>query len=97
MRSKAKVRWLSLPLIGAALLALAGEARAIIGLPFTPFSFAGVARRTARRSAYYGAVAAGAAVPGAVPMLPPGCAVGIPCGSMVYRPYYYGPSVVYAP
>jgi hypothetical protein len=30
----------------------------IIGMPFTPLSFAGVARRTARRAAWYGAVAA---------------------------------------
>ncbi len=33
----------------------------IIGLPFTPLSFAGVARRTARRAAWYGAATAGAA------------------------------------
>jgi len=30
----------------------------IIGLPFTPLSFAGVARRTARRAYWYGAAAA---------------------------------------
>jgi hypothetical protein len=30
----------------------------IIGLPFTPLSYAGVARRTARRAALYGAAAA---------------------------------------
>jgi hypothetical protein len=29
----------------------------IIGMPFTPLSFAGVARRTARRAAFYGAAA----------------------------------------
>jgi hypothetical protein len=29
----------------------------IIGMPFTPLSFAGVARRTARRAAWYGAAA----------------------------------------
>jgi hypothetical protein len=33
----------------------------IIGLPFTPLSFAGVARRTARRAAWYGGAAAAAA------------------------------------
>jgi hypothetical protein len=33
----------------------------IIGLPFTPLSFAGVARRTARRAYWYGAAAAAAA------------------------------------
>jgi hypothetical protein len=30
----------------------------IIGMPLTPLSFAGVARRTARRAAWYGAAAA---------------------------------------
>jgi len=34
----------------------------IIGLPFTPLSYAGVARRTARRAAWYSAVAAAAAL-----------------------------------
>jgi len=44
------------------------EAKAIIGLPFTPFSFAGVARRTAFRRAAWAttaAVATSAAVAGA--------------------------------
>jgi hypothetical protein len=35
----------------------------IIGLPFTPLSFAGVARRTAYRSAWYAGAAAAAAAP----------------------------------
>ena len=49
----------------------------IIGLPFTPLSFAGVARRTARRAYWYGAATAGAAA-----------AYGYP----YYRhPPYYGP------
>jgi len=47
----------------------------IIGLPFTPLSFAGVARRTARRAYWYGAAAAAAA-----PYYPP------PYG---YPPPYY--------
>jgi hypothetical protein len=33
---------------------LFSEAHAIIGRPLTPMSYAGVARRTARRSYYYG-------------------------------------------
>ncbi len=37
----------------------------IIGLPFTPLSFAGAARRTARRAAWYGAAASGTAAYGA--------------------------------
>ena len=32
-----------------------GDAEAIIGLPFTPLSFAGVARRTTRRAVFAGA------------------------------------------
>ena len=38
----------------------------IIGMPFTPMSFAGVARRTARRSAYWGMAAPVYARPGVV-------------------------------
>jgi hypothetical protein len=34
----------------------------IIGLPFTPLSVAGVARRSARRAYWYGAAAAAAAL-----------------------------------
>ena len=50
----------------------------IIGLPFTPLSFAGVARRTARRAYWYGAAAA--------PYYPP------PYGySPYYPPPYYPP------
>jgi hypothetical protein len=33
---------------------VADEALAIIGMPLTPMSYAGVARRTVRRSYYYG-------------------------------------------
>jgi hypothetical protein len=49
----------------------------IIGLPFTPLSFAGVARRTAYRGAYY----AGAAV------------VAGAAAAYAYHPYYYRPPV----
>jgi hypothetical protein len=48
----------------------------IIGLPFTPLSFAGVARRTAYRGAFYAGAAAGAAA-AAYPYYP--------------RPAYYPP------
>jgi hypothetical protein len=51
----------------------------IIGLPFTPLSFAGVARRTARRTYWYGAAAAAAA-----PYYPP---YGYP--PPPYYPYPY--------
>jgi hypothetical protein len=42
-------------------LSLVGNAEAIIGLPWTPLSFAGVARRSMYRQAVYGAAAANAA------------------------------------
>jgi hypothetical protein len=54
----------------------------IIGLPFTPLSFAGVARRTAYRGAFY-AGAAAAADPYYRPYYPPPPAYYPP-----YRPYY---------
>ena len=53
----------------------------IIGLPWTPLSYAGVARRTARRAYWYGAAAA--------PHYPP---YGYPPPYPPYRPYYpYAP------
>ncbi len=54
----------------------------IIGLPFTPLSFAGVARRTARRAAFYSAAAAGAYYPYAYRYPYP------PCGYYPYPPCY---------
>ncbi len=55
----------------------------IIGRPFTPLSFGGVARRTAWRGAYYrGAAVAGAAAVGA---------------AAVAAPYYYAPHCGYYP
>ncbi len=63
----------------------------IIGRPLTPFSFAGVARRTAYRGAWYGAAAAGAVAVGAAaaayhpyayPYPPPAC------GYYPYPPCY---------
>src|ERR1700730_9185968 len=43
----------------------------IIGLPVTPLSFAGVARRSARRAYWYGAATAGAAAGYGYPYGPP--------------------------
>ncbi len=54
----------------------------IIGMPFTPLSFAGVARRTAYRGAWYAGAAAGAAV--AAPYYYPRPA----CGYYPYPPCY---------
>ncbi|QJP17560.1 hypothetical protein G3545_09405 [Starkeya sp. ORNL1] len=63
----------------------------IIGMPFTPMSYAGVARRTAYRGAWYGA-AAGAAVA-------TGVAVGAAAAAApYYHPYpYYHPACGYYP
>jgi hypothetical protein len=61
----------------------------IIGRPLTPLSFAGVARRTAWRGAYYrGAAVAGAAAVGAA------AAAG---AAAYYHPYYYAPRCGYYP
>jgi len=51
----------------------------IIGMPWSPLSFAGVARRTARRAAFYSAVAAAAYYP---------YAYRPPCGYYPYPPCY---------
>jgi len=62
----------------------------IIGLPFTPLSFAGVARRTARRAYWYGAASAGAAAAYGYPYYgapPPYYGAPPP----YYAPPYYGP------
>jgi hypothetical protein len=59
----------------------------IIGLPFTPLSFAGVARRTAYRGAFYAGAAAGAAAAGAAAAAPYYYARP-PCGYYPYPPCY---------
>jgi hypothetical protein len=55
-----------LGLVLLALVSLVGSAEAIIGRPLTPFSYAGVARRTTRRAVMFGA-AAPYGVPGPYP------------------------------
>lgn len=97
--------WLGMPFAGSWLLS---PAEAVVGMPLTPMSYAGVARRTARRTAYYGAAMAAppmaapvAVVPAAVPVLPAGCGPyggGVyNCGGAYYRPAYQGANVVYVP
>jgi hypothetical protein len=75
------------------------EAHAVVGRPLTPVSYAGVARRTTRRTV--AATGAATTMPaGYVTTLPAGCATagGIyTCGTARYRPYYNGPSLVYVP
>ena len=86
-------------LAGAGPLLLgSGTAEAIVGRPLTPVSYAGVARRTTRRT-----VAATSAVAAAhVTALPAGCAttsagggVYYHCGATWYQPQYSGATVVY--
>jgi hypothetical protein len=66
----------------------------IIGLPFTPLSFAGVARRTAYRGAYYAGAAAAvgaaayAAAPYAAPYVAPYPYARPACGIYPYPPCY---------
>ena len=64
----------------------------IIGMPWTPLSFAGVARRTAARAAWYsgaaGAAAAAAAAPYYHPYYPPPPYYRPPCGYYPYPPCY---------
>jgi hypothetical protein len=107
----------SLVVLGAAtdngpLLLGGSDAHAVIGRPLTPVSYAGVARRTTRRSVYAGA-ATGYAYPaptavvassGVVTALPANCAqqtasgtIIYQCGSVAYRPYYSGSTLVYQP
>jgi hypothetical protein len=75
-----------------------GDAHAVIGRPLTPMSYAGVARRTTRRAANPGAVAApvvaapvvAAPVPvapaaGVVTTLPGGCARADATGGVYYQ------------
>ena len=69
----------------------------IIGLPFTPLSYAGVARRTTRRAAWYGAAVAHPYYPAPYPpaYYPPPAAYPAPyypprppCGYYPYPPCY---------
>ena len=61
------------------------QAEARVGRPATPMSYAGVARRTTRRTVAYGA-AAGAAAAGAYYYAAPGCQQAVNSyGQIVYR------------
>jgi hypothetical protein len=82
---------LKLSALALAALFIAGEAQAVVGMPATPMSYAGVARRTTRSVAYtnasynaaaYNAAAynAAAAAPAPVTTLPPGCVQVVSAG-----------------
>jgi len=90
-------------IIVALLLVLTPPASAIIGMPLTPFSFAGAARRSVRRGAFYGAAvgvgaAATAAAVGSVamphPYAMPAPMVAMPPGCVPGMPCH---GVVYQP
>jgi len=89
--------------LGASLILVGAEALAVIGRPLTPGSYAGVARRTARRSVYVGAAVAASASTRYIYSLPAGCVsvtvngIGYQqCGGTYYRPYYQGSELVYS-
>jgi hypothetical protein len=111
-----KLKQWTLALVGLTALGVAtnaplglgnGTAHAVIGRPLTPMSYAGVARRTVRRSAYAGAYYGGAygvgyapVAAGIVTALPAGCVAAgglYTCGAVRYHAYYDGPTVVYQP
>lgn len=76
------------------------ESEAVVGRPATPVSYAGVARRTTRRTATASAAYSGAATAAYISTLPAGCVMtgGVyVCGTARYAPYYNGPTVVYRP
>ncbi len=62
----------------------------IVGLPYTPLSFAGVARRTTYRTAFYSGAAAAAAARPYYPPPPYAYPYGYrpPCGAYPYPPCY---------
>lgn len=95
-------RALCVAALTASALLVAGDASAIIGMPLTPVSYAGVARRTTRRTIAASAAVSSAAVatvpPGTVAVVPSGCPLvgGVyHCGGATYAPAFNGPNVVY--
>ena len=97
-------RGLALAALCLGFAAMASDAWAVVGMPLTPVSYAGVARRTTRRVVATETVAAAAATPAVatIPALPPGCVetnrggvIYQQCGTTFYRPYYQGPNLVY--
>ena len=83
-------------------------AEAIIGMPMTPMSYAGAARRTARRTAYAGAAYAGAAAATATAATATTAAVAttaaaaatvaaLPGGCVSAAPYFNCGGVMYQP
>jgi hypothetical protein len=85
--------------IGIGLSLLASDAFAVVGRPLTPVSYAGVARRTTRRTVHRTAAAAS---PAYVTTLPAGCGELVQggvthynCGSVRYQAAYSGGTLVY--
>ena len=83
--------------IGIGLLLLAADAFAVVGRPLTPVSYAGVARRTTRRTVHRTAAVASTPY---VTTLPAGCAEVhgasyYNCGNARYNAVYSGGTLVY--
>jgi hypothetical protein len=83
-----KARWLLCAFVGT--MTLAADAWAVVGRPFTPVSYAGVARRSSRRVARRTSYRMNGAA-----AMPYGCAVGVPCYGTTYQPVYQGTTVIY--
>ncbi|MFZ9887330.1 MAG: hypothetical protein ACO3JL_07495 [Myxococcota bacterium] len=93
---------LMLGILGTCEVIDVGQAHAVIGRPATPLSYAGVARRTSRRTTRRAVAATSAVAAGAISTLPAGCVrvsragnVLYNCAGTFYRPLYDGPTIVY--
>ena len=104
MTTRIRDRWMPGLVLALALVGFAAEeVSAVIGRPLTPVSYAGVARRTARRTTYAAAATAPHVASAAyVSTLPAGCTTVVTagvsyrnCAGTLYRPYYNGATVVY--
>jgi hypothetical protein len=113
MKLQRSRRWAALALAGAALAiggeALAVVGRPLTPVSYAGVARR-TTRRAAYSGAAYGAAAYGGAAYGAaavgtaavagaaaVAALPPGCAAGVACNGVIYRPVYQGTTLVYVP
>lgn len=104
MTRETRKRWIPRLVLALSLVGFAAEeVAAVVGRPLTPVSYAGVARRTARRTTYAAAATAPYHAGGAyVTTLPTNCTTVVTsgtsvrnCGGTTYQPYYNGTTVVY--
>lgn len=71
---------------GFEFLSLASEARAVVGRPLTPVSYAGVARRTTRRVIRRTTIYVAALPPACTVVVVEGTSLHL-CGGTYYQPY----------